>query len=169
MIVVSDSTPLIHLAKIGRLDVLFSLYKKVAITSEVYREVVEEGTLLEKEDAELIQNYIDKSIYIKNPESSSEHLIKKYRIHKGEADSIQLAREVGASLVLMNEGEGRDAAKNEGLQVKGTIGIIFEATKRGVIDRRDAVALLEKFIEKPEEYWIEPKIIEEAIRKIEDI
>jgi len=36
MIVVSDSTPLIQLAKAGRLDILFSLYKKILITKDVY-------------------------------------------------------------------------------------------------------------------------------------
>lgn len=93
MIVVSDSTPLIHLAKAGRLDILFSLYNKILITEEVYSEVVEEGLILEKEDAVIIKEHIGKRIQIKNPGSSSMHIMRKYSIHKGEAESILLALE----------------------------------------------------------------------------
>jgi predicted nucleic acid-binding protein len=75
MIVVSDSTPLIHLAKVGHMKILFSLYKEILITKEVYREAVEEGILLEKEDAGLIQDYVGKSIHVKSPKSSSKHLV----------------------------------------------------------------------------------------------
>jgi predicted nucleic acid-binding protein len=41
--VLSDSSPLITLAKIGRLDLLPKLYEKVTITPEVYAEVVVSG------------------------------------------------------------------------------------------------------------------------------
>jgi hypothetical protein len=41
--VLSDSSPLITLAKIGRLDLLPQLYEKVTITPEVYAEVVVSG------------------------------------------------------------------------------------------------------------------------------
>ena len=43
MIVLSDSSPLITLAKLGRLDLLPALYKTVTITKEVYAEVVVNG------------------------------------------------------------------------------------------------------------------------------
>jgi len=41
--VVSDASPLITLAKIGRLDLLRQLYQTIAITAEVYDEVVVRG------------------------------------------------------------------------------------------------------------------------------
>ncbi|CAG0979595.1 hypothetical protein METP2_01890 [Methanosarcinales archaeon] len=66
MIVVSDSTPLIHIAKVGRLDILFSLYQEIIITKEVYREVVEEGLILEQKDAVVIKEYIGEKIHVKN-------------------------------------------------------------------------------------------------------
>lgn len=140
MIVVSDSTPLIHFAKIEHIEILFSLYKEVIITKEVYREVVEEGNILEKEDARIIQKYIGKSIKVKSPVSSPERLVEKYFIHKGEADSIQIAKEIDAHIILMNERDGRIAAKNEGI--------------------------LNKFRERPQIFWIEPNIIQSAIEKI---
>jgi len=41
--VVSDSSPLITLAKIGQLELLPQLYGRIAITPQVYREVVVDG------------------------------------------------------------------------------------------------------------------------------
>ncbi len=166
MIVVSDSTPLIHFAKVEHIELLFSLYKEIIITKEVYREVVEEGNILEKEDARIIQKYIGKSITIKSPVSSSERLVKKYFIHKGEADSIQLAKEIDAQTILMNERDGRIAAKNEGLKVRGSIGVLFDALKIKLIDAEQAISILNKFREKPQIFWIEPNIIKSAIEKI---
>lgn len=166
MIVVSDSTPLIHFAKVRRMDVLFSLYKEIVITKEVYREAAEEGILLEKEDARLIQDYIGKNIYVKSPKSSSEHLAKKYLIHRGEADSIQLAKEISAQLILMNERDGRNAAKGEGIKVKGTIGVLFDALKVGVINEEEVLNILKKFGDNPQVFWIEPDIIKAAMEKI---
>ena len=46
----------------------------------------------------------------------------------GEAESILLAREMNADLLLINERGGRRAAKNAGVTVKGTIGVISDLT-----------------------------------------
>jgi predicted nucleic acid-binding protein len=81
MKVVSDSTPLIQLAMAERMNILFSLYNKILIT-EVYSEVVEGGLILEKEDAVIIKEHIGKRIQIKNPGSSSMHIIRNYSIYK---------------------------------------------------------------------------------------
>ena len=43
MIVVSNSSPLITLAKIGHFDMLGKLYDKIFITPEVFQEVVSDG------------------------------------------------------------------------------------------------------------------------------
>ncbi len=43
MIVISDSTILIGLVKIGKLDLLKEIFSKVYISEEVFKEVVERG------------------------------------------------------------------------------------------------------------------------------
>lgn len=166
MIVVSDSTPLIHLAKAGCIEILFSMYEEILITNEVYREVVVEGNLLEEVDAVIIQHYVGKNIRVKNPRLSSKRLAEKYFIHSGEADSIQLAKEMDANLILMNEREGRIAAKSEGLKVKGSIGILFDAVKAGIVDENGALTILSKFRDNPQVFWIEPDIIKAAMEKM---
>lgn len=167
MTVVSDSTPLIHLAKVGRLEILFALYREVVITPQVFKEVVEEGIVLEKEDARVVERYIGRGIRVARAKSSSDYLLQKYQIHRGEADSIQLAKEIRARLLLINESQGRKAAKSEGLKVKGTIGVLFDALKTGVISRDEALNILREFRDNPQTFWIEPGIIEAAIEKIQ--
>ena len=43
MIVVSDSSPLIALSRIGRLDILASFYKRILVPAEVHHEVTVAG------------------------------------------------------------------------------------------------------------------------------
>lgn len=166
MIVVSDSTPLMHFAKIGQLNLLFSLYDEILITKEVLKETVEAGIMLGEDDAVVIQRYIGKNINVKMPQMPFKWLIEKYHIHQGEAESIQLAKEVGAHLILMNEREGRIAAKKEGLEVKGSIGVIFNGLKADLINKKEALSILNSFKEKPQTFWIEPEIIEIAMERI---
>ncbi|KAF5413753.1 MAG: hypothetical protein C5S49_07800 [Candidatus Methanogaster sp.] len=54
-----------------------------------------------------------------------------------EAESILLARELGADLLLINERDGRRAAKNAGVKVKGMIGVISDCIER----RRDLISI----------------------------
>ena len=43
MIVVSNSSPLIALSRIGRLDILASFYKRILVPAEVHHEVIVDG------------------------------------------------------------------------------------------------------------------------------
>ena len=51
----------------------------------------------------------------------------------GEAESILFARELDADLLLINEGDGRRAAKNAGVKVKGAIGVIADCIERDIL------------------------------------
>lgn len=165
MIVVSDSTPLMHFAKLRKLVLLRFLYKKIAITEAVRKEVVEEGVLLGKRDALEVKREIGKWIDVREPKAGAEKIAEKYRIHIGEAKSIALAKEMKA-LLLINEREGRNAAVSEGMKVKGTIGVVVEGVKKKALTKEEAIEILTSFKEKPEEFWINPGIIEKAIEKL---
>lgn len=116
MIVVSDSTPLIHLAKVGNIKLLFSLYKEVLITKEVYREVVEEGIILEKDDAGVIQEYTGKSIHVKSPMSSSDKLVKNIESIRAKQIQFSLQRRLAPNLFLLTKGMGGTQLKMRDLE-----------------------------------------------------
>jgi len=166
MITVSDSTPLIHFGTIKRLDLLRSMYGQIIITEAVHREVVTEGIVLGKMDAFLVETAIGDWIEVVNPEGYAGEICSRYGIHIGEAESILLARELNADLLLINERDGRRAAKNAGVTVKGTIGVISDCIKRHILAAGAAVEILIIFKDNPSEFWIDPRIIDIAIKRI---
>ena len=54
-------------------------------------------------------------------------------LEQGEAESIALALEIAADLLLMDEKEGRRAAERHGLNVVGVVGILIEAKANGFV------------------------------------
>jgi predicted nucleic acid-binding protein len=108
MIVVSDTTPLIHFGIIKRLDLLCSMYGKIFITKMVFREAVTEGIALGKTDAFLIEREIGKWIKVEDPKGDADEICRKYRIYIGEAESILLACELNTDILLMDERETED-------------------------------------------------------------
>jgi len=54
-------------------------------------------------------------------------------LDRGEAETIALALEMGANLVLMDEREGRHMAQRLGLEVIGVVGILLAAKAEGLI------------------------------------
>ena len=165
MIVVSDSTPLMHFAKVGKLELLKSAYGELVISNAVFEETVSEGILLGEEDAFLIEKEVGKWIKVVAPQDDATHFSKKYKIHEGEAASILLAMQLDADFLLINEKDGRMAAKDSGVKIKGTIGVISDCIKREIIKPAEAIEILLEFKNNPSEYWINPDIIDMAIEK----
>jgi predicted nucleic acid-binding protein len=53
----------------------------------------------------------------------------------GEAEAIALACEIKPAIVLLDEAEGRAAARSLGLQIIGTVGILAAARRSGHLNR----------------------------------
>lgn len=101
MIVVSDTTPLISLLKINRLDLLEKLFGEVLIPEAVFNELtVDERFQLE---AKLIRQ--KKFIAVKpvNNLESVSILKRATGLDQGESEAIVLTDELKADLLLMDE------------------------------------------------------------------
>lgn len=137
MIVVSDSSPLIALARINRLDLLRSLYERILIPTEVHHEVTVAGRDLpggrEVKKADWIQVVKERSPMDQPLEEACEGL------GDGERCSILLAKALAADLVLLDEWKARRVARNAGLSVVGCLGVLELGARRGIIsDLRSA-------------------------------
>ncbi len=128
-LIIANSTPLIALAKLSRLDLLPKIYNQVTIPRAVYEEVTISG--YEKDGLAEIK----KAEWLKIKEVK-EYKLKKLlqmELGKGESEVIALACELNADLVIIDENRGREIARMFGLKVTGTIGIIIEAKRRGLL------------------------------------
>lgn len=61
----------------------------------------------------------------------------------GERDAIVLAQEVQATLLLMDDLEGREEAKRRAFSVMGTLRVLELAAERGLLDLPTALAKLQ--------------------------
>ena len=125
MIVVSDTTPLISLLKINRLDLLKKLFGDVLIPQAVFDELTDD----ERFRLEADQIREKKFIVVKpvnNPESTN--ILKRATgLDQGESEAIVLTDELKVDLLLMDEAKGRNVSAQMGLRIMGTIGILMAA------------------------------------------
>ncbi len=136
MEIVSNSSPLIALAKIRMLDVLSG----VVIPKAVFDEI----TKPEKEYVkELYEWGKDKIIEVKN-RKAVEYL--ELMIDGGEAETIVLAEELNADAVLIDDLKARKIATLRGLNILGTIGVLLNAKERGFIN--EVKPLLEELMKR---------------------
>ena len=141
MIVVADSSPLVILAKLGSFDLLRRLFARVYISTEVQQEVVVSGAGLpgssEVDHAEWIE-----AKHLGNP-ADLLVLRERHALGVGELSTILLAKETSANAVLLDDHNARRLAKAEGLQVRGTVGVLETAYMKGhLVDLRPAFAQL---------------------------
>ncbi len=130
MIVVSNTSPLTNLASIGQFDLLYRLYPNINITDGVWDE------LNAMENRWPGGEEVAAARWIKRYSVRNQLLVNALRrdIDCGEAESIVLAIELEADLILLDEKEGRHAAQRLGLKMVGVVGILLEAKKKGFVD-----------------------------------
>jgi predicted nucleic acid-binding protein len=136
VIVLSDSSPLINLAKLGRLDLLPALYKTVTVTHEVYAEVVVNGAGMAGSSQISGAAWIDVRNVAKHSDLSAAR--QRVGLGVGELSVIILAQELRADLLLVDDRDARRAARQEGLAVLGCVGILHEPFDQELLsDLRD--------------------------------
>jgi predicted nucleic acid-binding protein len=57
-------------------------------------------------------------------------------LDRGETEAIALAEELHAHWLLIDEAAGRDEASKRGLQTIGTLGVLREGHRAGLLDLR---------------------------------
>jgi predicted nucleic acid-binding protein len=129
MIVVSDTSPLTSLAAIGQFDLLRKLFGEIKIAHGVWDELNHGGRRHPG------SHEVEKASWVTSQAVSDHALVMALRrdLDKGEAETLALAIELKADLVLLDEQEGRHAAVRLGLRPLGVLGILLQAKKLGAI------------------------------------
>ncbi len=129
MIVVSNTTPLISLAVIGRFELLKMLFGRIHIPQAVYEETAAEGETRPGAEEVRRADWIEVKA-IRAPSTVFELLD---RLDRGESEAIVLTEEMNADWVLMDERAARDILDERGLRKIGTLGILLKAKALGLI------------------------------------
>ena len=103
MIVVSNTSPLTNLAAIGQFGLLPRLYPELHIAHGVWEELNAKGRRWPGSEQ------VAKADWIEQHAVCNQDLVVALRrdLDRGEAETIALALELGADLVLLDEKEGR--------------------------------------------------------------
>ena len=118
MIIVSNTTPLSELTKVGQLNLLRELFGRIIIPVEVYNEV----TTGNHPAVEVVQSAKWIDVFTIQAPTKVLQVQSKYRLDLGESATIILAEELKANRVLIDERLGRKVAQSRNLLVTGTRG-----------------------------------------------
>ena len=164
--IVSNSGPLIHLAKIDKLILLKELFDEVIIPLQVKMKVVDAGKEEGMGDAFLIEGEIENGwIIIDGNITDFEDIARNVGIDEGEAAAIVLARNMKKP-ILLDDLAARRFAIGLGLEVTGSIGVLLKCTKLKMLPDREALDCLEKLARI---MWLSVDVYEDARKTIEEM
>ncbi len=161
---VSNSGPLIHLAKVGLLE-LIKLYD-VLIPVEVKYEVVNKGKEKGFTDALLVEKAIEDG-WIKVINVSVDDKFAKAAevagLHEAEIAVVYYAYKNGIT-ALLDEDAARVFARGLGVKVRGSLGLLIEGLKEGLISYSEAVKSLDDL---SKIMYLSSNVYKLALREIE--
>jgi predicted nucleic acid-binding protein len=117
-IVISDTSCLIVLSKIGELDLLRKRYSRVLIPLEVEQE---------------FGDSLPEWILVIEPSHKSQEQVSPLNIDPGEKAAIALSLDHPGSLLIVDDEKARQAAERFHLTITGTLGILVKAKKAGLL------------------------------------
>lgn len=160
--IISNSSPLVLLSKINRLDMLKTLYKKVFIARAVYEEVVTKGKEEKYGDAFAIEKKIGDFIFLTELENSFLKEAEKLKyLGRGEAESIALCKQLGARVLIIDDWKSRKIAEAQGIKCRSTPGIIFEALKKNAINLAEYEELVKGLAKHA---WLSGEVVAEFLQ-----
>jgi len=145
-VIVADTSCLILLDKLELLEILKTLFGSILITSEVAKEF---GKLLPA------------FVKIENPSNPVYQKLLEVRLDLGEASALALALEHHNCLLIIDDNKGRKEAKQLGIAITGTVGVLINAKQKGFIS--SIVPFLEAI--KKTDFRISQKILDQARRR----
>ena len=122
MKIVCNSSVLIALDNAGILHILKELFKEILIPKAVRKEVFERRKL---------------PAFVKCVEISGPIALKvlKSNLEAGEGEAICLYEELDADLLIIDDLEGRRVAERLGINITGTLGVLFLAKREKFVDK----------------------------------
>lgn len=157
MIIVSNSSPLIALLSIDKIDILERLFGKILIPPAVHNEVFGSSA----GQTAVLPDFINP---VTLPSETASRFLAM-SLHQGESEAIALAIDKGADGIILDDKQARETAARLGLRVIGTLGILILAKEKGYIDevRMLMIQLMERI-----NFRIAPTVLNRALASINE-
>jgi predicted nucleic acid-binding protein len=158
MIVVSNTTPIISLASIDKIDLLKKLFENIYISKAVYDEIKSKNSFGydDIDDEFFIVNEIQNKVAVD---------ILLNDLDLGEAETIVLAKEIKADIVLIDENIGYKIASSQNLNVKRTLSLLIALKNKGFIPLIKPI--LDELISKKR--WISRNVYFEVLKICDEL
>ena len=160
---VLDSSVIIALSKLKRLEHLTHLFGEIMIPSAVYEEVCIRGRGLpgDKELREAVEKGV---ITIKNVRNRSLVVELCRELSVGEAEAIVLALEEGANFIILDDKLARKRAAELGLNVMGTLRVLRMLYDKGLMDKQALASEIRKLRE--DGFWVSDDVIKRILEEL---
>ena len=159
-VVAANTTPIIALALINRLDLLQRLYGEVVIPPAVWDEVLAGGPVgigsAEVQGATWLR-------VVSLQDQRRADLLAD--LDRGEAEVIALAQELDAGLVIIDERLARRHAERLGMTLTGTLGVLLRAKERGLVS--SVTPLVDQL--RNGGIWLSKDVLAEALRLADEV
>jgi len=156
MIAVSDTGPIIGLAKANHLSLLKNLFGKVLISPMVRKELFAKTG----DEWELIDNALMDFIQISEInllDETTKSIMEG--LDEGEKQAIGLALSIGNEVILLiDDRAGRQAAEKLNIKITGLVGVLLLAKEKGLI--KSVVDVIEDIRGKG--YWLSNSLVDIA-------
>ena len=159
MTIISDTTPIISLIKINRLDLLQKLFGEILIPEAVYRELTT-NALFENEAKIVKASAFLKTSAVQN-RKSLQLLQAVSGLDDGESEAIILADELKSDVLIIDERKGRKVAQKLGIKITGTVGVLLQAHDENMIAADEIKTYLDQL--KNSNIRLSDSLIQEAL------
>lgn len=157
MIVVADTSVILNLCFLRQEALLQTLFGTVHAPLQVEQEFLRLASLDPRFQGLQFPAFIQRTA----PQTTAHDWAQSPVLHAGEIAALSLALELHASLVLMDEAEGRAVATTLNLTTMGLLGILLQARQRALIP---AVAPLLHRLQHEARFWIAPSLRTAVLR-----
>ncbi len=168
--VLCDAGPLIALSKLNRLEILADLYDEVQVTSAVYDEVVSKGLTRGASDAFTVRLFWQRQGWpiVAVPSTVLAAYKPMVILDPGELEVLALAQTLNDPLVLLDDELARNEARRLGLRLRGTVGVIVQAYRAGLLSLAQITLLLDEIASRPD-IWINAKLCRQVLRSLREL
>ncbi|HXC37177.1 MAG TPA: DUF3368 domain-containing protein [Candidatus Acidoferrales bacterium] len=159
MTVIADTSVILNLCCVQQQELLRAIFREVIVPPEVSWEFARATSAYPRFAGLSMPEWIRQQ----PPRAIPEAVRSVSKLDPGEIAAIALALEITADALLIDEAEGRRAARQLGLTTIGVAGILVRARMSGLLP---AIAPIFDQLEQKANFWLALHIRAEALRSV---